>query len=621
VRGVYHALQGKERRTFMSKAHDRSAPQPRQSPIDDPFHIAVERVTLLEKRLITFEGGEKRSPQRAAVAKDQTKARWFAMGWQAMDPRRNSIALLPALRKDQVQSRRPADGCEQVYDRLPMFRPLLVHRRVIAAIPLYRTLGVRSGGGARQQRSNACPPSAQPASRALRQPSERDCGVVFSVTVKPFLQRRAVLSLVLLGALPACPLPRGQASQDLTPLARDGGLGDSVLSPGGDGTPRGIDGAGVACVPAPAIRVLAGSTHKICQVTGEIDRETGQETVNKTWSAYKLSATDLGASFEHGQALVFLFGDSHPSGGVWPNPAAADVLATSADTDPTDCVKLEIATRPDGAYRGMLVPGVDLGEFNVPLHGVSTGDKMYVWFSTNTMKASLLARSDDDGQSFVKVHDLSQQYLINVSAAVVEEQAAAGLPLVLGRQLLLFGSGQYRKSSVYLASTSLAQIEDRAELRVFSGLDSSNCQPTWSAAEADAVPLFDQPCVGELSVHWNALLQAWIALYNCEENPRGIVLRSASQPWGPWSEPELVFQPWQDKGYCHFMHVSWKQQQCDSVHDEGREDVWGGEYGPYPIERFTRQEGDFTLLYFLMSTWNPYNTVLMQTKLQRIAGR
>ncbi len=95
-------------------------------------------------------------------------------------------------------------------------------------------------------------------------------------------------------------------------------------------------------------------------------------------------------------------------------------------------------------------------------------------------------------------------------------------------------------------------------------------------------------------------------------------MRAADQPWGPWSEPQIIFHPWSDNGYCHFMHTSWEFKKCDSVHDPGRENVWGGEYGPYQFEDFAVGDDSITTIYYTMSTWNPYTVVLMKATLQKV---
>ena len=103
-------------------------------------------------------------------------------------------------------------------------------------------------------------------------------------------------------------------------------------------------------------------------------------------------------------------------------------------------------------------------------------------------------------------------------------------------------------------------------------------------------------------------------LYNCGK-PRGIVMRTSEQAIGPWTDAQVLFDP--KDGYGKFMHISWKDRKTDSVHDPGRENDYGGEYGPYMIPRFFRGDRKETTIYFLMSIWNPYNVVLIKAKLSR----
>jgi hypothetical protein len=85
-----------------------------------------------------------------------------------------------------------------------------------------------------------------------------------------------------------------------------------------------------------------------------------------------------------------------------------------------------------------------------------------------------------------------------------------------------------------------------------------------------------------------------------------------------WSAPQIIFDPWADDGYCHFIHASWEWKKCDSVHDRGRENDWGGAYGPYQFEDFARGDDSTTTIYFTMSTWNPYTIVLMKARLKKV---
>ena len=400
----------------------------------------------------------------------------------------------------------------------------------------------------------------------------------------------------------------------------------------------------LGCARAPSLAVTAGSTTKVCQLTGETDRQLGKPAPNQTLTRFGLSGANLGASFDHGGKTWFLFGDALPTGGGYPNPSAGDAIASSSDADPTDCVGLDFVARQGGSFLSPTLPGVDLGLNNVPLAGVSSGAAaMYVWFSSACMTRSVLARSDDGARTFSLVHTLSDCscdaactqvgpstncqnpacHFVNLAANVVAEADAGALPGT-GARVVLFGSGQWRKSNVFLATTSLSQIEDKAALRYFAGSGGdSGCAPKWSDKESDAVPLFNtvmenkniEACVGELSVHFDAALGLWIAMYNCGNR---LDVRAARVPWGPWSDAQSLFDPAKDAGYCQFIYNPKGMPACPQLSDPDRLGAGGGAFAPYAIRRYSTKTAQGARLYFTMSPWNPYNTLLMQTEL--VAG-
>jgi len=85
---------------------------------------------------------------------------------------------------------------------------------------------------------------------------------------------------------------------------------------------------GTAAEPDPLIYV-PNSTKKVCQLTGDLDRETCTPVLSATGQRFGLEATDLGSSFEHKDKLYFLFGDT------WGRPGDRDALlwTTSAWPD------------------------------------------------------------------------------------------------------------------------------------------------------------------------------------------------------------------------------------------------------------------------------------------------
>lgn len=357
---------------------------------------------------------------------------------------------------------------------------------------------------------------------------------------------------------------------------------------------------------------------KISQLVGDYDNEREQPTQNRTYSRYQLRATDLGVPFQDEERTWILFGDTWGVAGGNQNS-----LAYTSDTDPEDGLSLDFVEGESGTYHPIMISGISQSAFEVPTDGVMVNGEMYIYHTTDSnpgvpaMGRSVIARSNDDGgKTFTYLYDFSIRKFINISIVKVPVEEWDFLPENEGEGLVIFGSGSYRKSNVYLAFQPAPDIEDPETIRYFAGVDDEK-EPLWETSESEALPLFDldNPCVGEFSVSYNTFIDRWILLYNCSD-PRGINLRTAEFPWGPWTESQIVFHPWDDEGYCHFIHTNWDAQQCDSVHDAGREYEWGGEYGPYQFEHFATGDDQSTTIYFTMSTWNPYTVVLMKTGLK-----
>lgn len=365
-------------------------------------------------------------------------------------------------------------------------------------------------------------------------------------------------------------------------------------------------------LPNQGIAIVSRAT-KVAQLVGDYDKERQQPTLNLTWSRYKLASTDLGVPFTHNGRTYLLFGDTNGVRG-------GDAISYTTDTTPEDGLELTFI-HDDTGYKPVEIPGISQGGFEVPMEGVSVGGSMYIYHTTDAvindpqavMGRSVVAVSEDDGNTFAYLYDLSVKYFINVSIVEMETAAISDyFNQGLGKMLVMFGSGVYRMSDVRLAFQPSDEITNRAGIRYFTGLDNSG-KPKFSANEDDAQALFNQPQVGELSVSYNRFIQKWIMLYNAA-SPRGINMRVADVPWGPWSEPQVIFDPWADNGYCHFIHAV----ACDTISDPGRESEWGGEYGPYQYEDLATGDNSSTTIYFNMSTWNPYTVVLMKATLARL---
>jgi hypothetical protein len=357
---------------------------------------------------------------------------------------------------------------------------------------------------------------------------------------------------------------------------------------------------GYAAEPDELVYV-PNSTKRICQLTGDFDRAANIPTLSQTGKRLGIDATDLGSSFEHKGKLFFLFGDT------WGRPGARDVLAWTESNDPAKIV-LHCYLAKDEKWLPLTVPGIKQGAFEIPSGGISVAGAMYVVCTTDhtekkTMGRSVMAISHDDGRTFKLLYDLSQTKFINVSFWLA------------GDWLYIFGSGDYRKSSVCLARIRAAAIGDRSKLEYFGGFGPDGVA-RWLPREAEAVPLFQQPQVGEFSVSFLKPVKRYVMLYNASE-PRGITMRSSETPWGPWSKGTVIFEPGRDKGYGHFMHISLKANPMgDHLSDPNRGNEFGGEYGPYIMSRYTHEIDGLCRIHYTMSTWNPYQVMVMQSDLR-----
>jgi hypothetical protein len=263
---------------------------------------------------------------------------------------------------------------------------------------------------------------------------------------------------------------------------------------------------------------------------------------------------------------------------------------------------------------------------------------MFVFFSTDhyqiqgrdMMGRSILTRSSNGGLDFDLLYEFSREKFINISVQRVflQPEDVALVGLATQDVVCIWGSGRYRSSDVYLAMLPTSELESGGAKRFYAGRNGAH---SWSYLERDATPLFCAGCVGELSARWNPFLARFLLTFN-SDSPRGIVLHLAQAPWGPWTEePIMVFDPsfrapgldpadpCLGDGFGQFMHVGWNTKRCDHVQDDmfghWRDDEWGGEYGPYQIGHLAKgSRARTTQLYFVMSTWNPYQAMLMTTQ-------
>lgn len=228
-----------------------------------------------------------------------------------------------------------------------------------------------------------------------------------------------------------------------------------------------------------------------------------------------------------------------------------------------------------------------------------------------------------------------------------------------GRPAFAGANSAGMSSKLYFAYVDMPHYSYSAQFswapQYFAGMNANNT-PRFSPLQTQAVPLdLSSPgsdrtkekldIVNQMSVSWVPVLSKWVMLYGGDlpdevvqvflgsnaglavRNPRGAIhARFASQPWGPWSAPvevlaggaPAVTPPLADTQYAAngiLFHPACGAANCVAS-DPNRATEYGRLYGASIVDAWTTpRSGGAVDIYWNVSTWNPYQVVLMRTRL------
>ncbi len=402
----------------------------------------------------------------------------------------------------------------------------------------------------------------------------------------------------------------------------------------GEGTSDGSYVAGQV-VPAPvALTWIPGSSVKVEQLLGDCDwpdleqRSVCTPTASQTITKNDVEGTDLGYSFETPNGLMFLFGDTIGTKTLY---HAGDTTALSQSTDPAGKVLLDFLTNSDGSTYLIKPPGVAMGADDVPDSGITLSGQIYILCSTGS-DTSLPNPHVNDQLILTKFDPSTKNITTGRTISTMPEGHFVNIALhASGTDVLMFGLGLYRATDLYLASVPAASFESGIGTRYFAGLIDG--QPTWTDQESGAVPIVvdnplghtppDPPTIGNVSVVYSQDLGLWLMTYDGgrqTEATNGVYFSYASNPWGPWSPPQLIFNAKRDHALGVFIHdpslVPDDLLDGPTINPTNNPPATtrGGVYAPFQIERFTTVVGDTLTITYTMSTWNPYTVVRMRSE-------
>lgn len=384
--------------------------------------------------------------------------------------------------------------------------------------------------------------------------------------------------------------------------------------------------------------VTLGASSQLCKLLS--NRNASDPTENDVQRRANILGADLGIPVAHDDTLYVMFGDTIGFAGIWGGGEShPDAVGYGGDTateiaaqpnllcsnlrmltlSPAQSIgpSVNAAVQRDFAGVAMAAPsGHALGEFirnpagtsgqifpalpgdfEVPSGAFSYGDSVYVFYTTVVsrgdvmMKGSYLARwtrpSTNDTPGYQILYQVDHRFdatgplhghFINISGQVA------------GDYLYIFGTGEYRRSEIYVARKRLDQLATPGGFEELGTIATT-------------------PGYGEVSVRYFPSIRRWMLLAE-ELTPatNRIVASFAASPEGPWSTPLVVHD---------FGDAAFRARYCCTSEDNcvGKQMFncyRTAFYGTYLFPEVTRSGTDFTVTY-TMSSFSPYNVALFQT--------
>lgn len=334
--------------------------------------------------------------------------------------------------------------------------------------------------------------------------------------------------------------------------------------------------------------------------------------------------------------------------------------------DRLGCAELRFLTNPhrgvdEHVFKPVVTAGLSAdegqGTFRVPTDAIIHNDRVYLFATTRIQDArptaaftlqSILARSDQPASLWSDTNPPSFTKLFTVSAhAEVADPAnppspendggkfifaptvvldvgtiadlglPTGLPAALqsAAQVAFVWGGSWLGpgSNLYLAAFAMSDIETGpAAWHYYAG------SGRWVRDEASAAALLSSNDVSQHSVAWNPALRRFVLLRG---GRGGIIAQFSSTPWGPWSAARTVFSP-ADKWWKRLMHRPGEDRMVQSLVPvylrDGSQMAFpdgdtGVPYSPALLDESTVNADGSVTVYYTLSTWNPYQVLVMSS--------
>jgi len=352
-------------------------------------------------------------------------------------------------------------------------------------------------------------------------------------------------------------------------------------------------------------------------------------------------------------------GNSTPCTGL--RPRDADSLAFLDDPGSAGGgapVPLRYPLAPDGFYQPVTLDGVPRCTNEVPQSGFSDGSSMYIFYYLDPLidhGRAVLAISSDDSPAFHSLVSLPYPMAF-VAPRVVQTADVPGLAALWSDPQSVLMWGRWRVHPPILAAAPLGRIGDLSSWRysVLSSDGTLGWGPDIDSAPEVYTPDATYNCRGPFTVIPVPEMQRWLMIEQCLPPEEGhfppvylgqIQVRVATNALGPWSPRIVLYDQDADHGLCHYVHrkcvpavVDLSDSICTKLEDAGANaeslpccdddytpstygfgpcDGTSFPYGAFPMEPLSTWDASSSTLtlYSLLSTFNPYTSVVMKEQL------
>jgi hypothetical protein len=323
--------------------------------------------------------------------------------------------------------------------------------------------------------------------------------------------------------------------------------------------------------------------------------------------ALGIGGADTGTPLVNGSQLWLIFGDikgivSSPTAGALPVVGSSAVIERNVLQPAIDCSSYSWLTSRGKFYEPIHSARKVGSDSSIVAQGVisaKTNNYVYAtqveyWANkspTNLTIAHGVLFKQTAG-SFTEVARWPTDQL-HVNTAPVAGQLPDGT-----QAILMVTFGKYRQTPVYLAYVLPKEIEAPASYHYLTGYDQDG-SPVWTSdmGQAKPIPGFENVLAGEMSFLYDVPLKTYLLMFMdySEKNP-GLSLYSSSTPYGPFYGP-----------------VNLAPCGTPGNRPQWMESLWYGCYGGYMLPDSFGVDGHD--LYFDLSVWNPYTTVLMKMRI------